>query len=60
MLYREAQYMQLFAHRCIPHLFGVKVDEKPLALIMEFRGKRQQITNNSQAFVFPLFQRPKI
>ena len=39
MLYREAQYMQLFAHRCIPHLFGVKVDEKPLALIMEFLGK---------------------
>ena len=39
MLYREAQYIQMFAHRCIPHLFGVKLDAKPLALVMEFLGE---------------------
>ena len=38
MLYCEAQYIQMFAHRCIPHLFGVKLAAKPLALVMEFLG----------------------
>lgn len=42
MLYREAKYMQMFAHKCIPHLFGVKVTEKQLALVMEFIGEGSQ------------------
>ena len=39
MLYREARYLQLFSHSCIPHLFGVKIDEIPLAIIIEFIGE---------------------
>ena len=39
MLYHEAQYIQMFAHRCISHFFGVKLDAKPLALVMEFLGE---------------------
>ena len=49
MLYREAQYIQMYAHRCIPHLFGVKLDAKPLALVMGFLGEP---TNQSQFITF--------
>ena len=39
MLYHEAQYIQMFAYRCIPHFFGVKLDAKALALVMELVGE---------------------
>ena len=38
MLYRE-EYVQMFAHRCIPHLFVVKLESKPLAFVVEFLGE---------------------
>lgn len=42
MVYREANYMQTFSHRCIPHLLGIQVEKKPLSLIMEFVGENDQ------------------
>ena len=37
-LKKEAYYMQLFSHRCVPHLIGVQTQIKPYSLIMEFLG----------------------
>jgi serine/threonine protein kinase len=37
-IYKEAHYIQLFAHRCVPHLLGVQVEKKPFSIIMEFVG----------------------
>lgn len=37
-IYQEAYYMQLFSHRCVPHLLGVQVKSKPYSIIMEFLG----------------------
>ena len=42
VLYKEAQYMQMFSHRCIPHLFGIQVEKNPLSLVMEFVGENSQ------------------
>ena len=37
-IYQEAYYMQLFSHRCVPHLLGVQVKSKPFSIVMEFHG----------------------
>lgn len=37
-IYQEAYYMQLFSHRCVPHLLGVQVKTKPFSIVMEFLG----------------------
>ena len=37
-LHKEAYYMQLFSHRCVPHLIGIQTQTKPYSLIMEFVG----------------------
>ena len=37
-VYQEAYYQQMFAHRCVPYLFGITT-RKPSSLIMEFVGK---------------------
>ena len=51
MLYKEAKYMQMFSHRCVPHLFGIQVENKPLSLIMEFVGdNNQSITVHKMLF----------
>ena len=38
LLHKEAYFMQLFSHRCVPHLLGVQTQAKPFSLIMEFLG----------------------
>ncbi|CAB4034517.1 serine threonine- kinase [Paramuricea clavata] len=38
LLYDEAYYMQLFSHRCVPHLIGIQTQIKPYSLITEFLG----------------------
>lgn len=37
-LHNEAYFMQLFSHRCVPHLLGIQIQVKPFSLIMEFLG----------------------
>ncbi|CAB3976868.1 probable serine threonine- kinase DDB_G0271538 [Paramuricea clavata] len=38
-VYREAHYMQLFSHRCVPHLLGIQFEDKPFSIVMEFVGE---------------------
>lgn len=59
MLYREAQYIQMFAHRCIPHLFGVKLDAKLLALVMEFLGEGNKSMTVHKVLFSPLYKSMK-
>ena len=42
VLYKEAQRMEMFSHRCIPLLFGIQVEKNPLSLVMEFVGENSQ------------------
>lgn len=37
-LHKEAYFMQLFSHRCVPHLLGIQTQAKPFSLVMEFLG----------------------
>ena len=37
-IYQGAYYMQLFSHRCVPHLLAVQVKSKPFPIVMEFLG----------------------
>ena len=39
-LKKEAYYIQLFSHRCVPHLIGLQTQMKPYSLIMEFLGDK--------------------
>ena len=41
-VYKEALYQQIFAHRCVPHVFGINNTKKPYSLFMEFVGKDLQ------------------
>ena len=41
-VYNEAQYQQIFAHRCVPRVFGINNTKKPYSLFMEFFGKDLQ------------------
>jgi hypothetical protein len=34
-VYKEALYQQMFAHRCVPHVFGINNTKKPYSLFME-------------------------
>ena len=38
-IYREAHYIQLFAHQCVPHLLGIQVEKKPFSIVMQFLGE---------------------
>ena len=38
-IYSEAHYVQLFSHRCVPHLLGIQVENKPFSIVMEFLGE---------------------
>lgn len=51
--------MQIFARRCIPHLLGVKVDENPLALIMEFVGEGCQSVTVHKLLFSPSLKKNK-
>ena len=41
-VYKEALYLQMFAHRCVPHVFGIKKSRKPFSFFMEFVEKDLQ------------------
>lgn len=41
-LQKEAHYMQLFSHRCVPHLIGIQTEITPYSIVMEFLGHGTQ------------------
>ena len=41
-LNKEAHYMQLFSHRCVPHLIGIQTKIQPYSIVMEFLGHGTQ------------------
>ena len=59
-LYNEAKHMQVFSHRCIPHLFGIQVERKPLSLIMEFVEENNQSMTVYKVLYDPTAEKTKL
>ena len=56
LLYKEASFMQKLSHRCIPLLFGIQLEKKPVSLIMQFIGENSKSTTVFKLLYDPHYQ----